>query len=187
MILHRKVLEGTLHHTERFALIEDQAHRFASAFLMPENTFSEELYSTSLDVMRSLKAKWKVSIAAMIKRAGQLRLIDEEQERRLWINLTRRGWRLREPLDDVLEPEEPRVLRRAVELLVNSNTAQRHEIVFQLALPPKDVEDLVGLSNGYLNDMTEQVELLRFPEVKTPQRDDEDEAGDQQVLPFPGG
>jgi hypothetical protein len=128
-------------------------------------TFSEEFYSASLDVLRSLKAKWKVSIAAMIKRAGQLRLIDDEQERRLWINLSRRGWRLREPLDDELEPEEPRVLRRAVELLVNSSTIQRHEVVFQLSLTPKDVEDLVGLPSGYLSEATGQVELLTFPVV----------------------
>jgi Zn-dependent peptidase ImmA (M78 family) len=165
MILHRKILEGTLHHTDQFALIEDQAHRFAGAFLLPRRTFSEEFYSASLDVLRSLKAKWKVSIAAMIKRAGQLRLIDDEQERRLWINLSRRGWRLREPLDDELEPEEPRVLRRAVELLVNSSTIQRHEVVFQLSLTPKDVEDLVGLPSGYLSEATGQVELLTFPVV----------------------
>lgn len=180
MVLHRHVRKSYLHQHEVFNHIESQAHRFAGAFLLPPDAFAQDLYSPSLDSLRALKEKWRVSIAAMIKRAVQLELISESYEHRLWVNLGRRKWRTKEPLDDVLDLEEPRFLRRAMELLVAKGIVAPNEVPMRLALAAHDVEELIGLDPGYLTVAGRDIELvgehsdeekseprvIRFPAVK---------------------
>jgi Zn-dependent peptidase ImmA (M78 family) len=164
MILHRNLALEDFSKGDIFNVIEEQADRFAGAFLLPESTFSEDAYAPTLDGFSALKSKWKVSIGAMIARARQLELIDDDQERKLWINRTRRGWRTNEPLDDTIEPETSRFLRRSVELLIDKKIVSRQDIPFQLGLTAKDVEELAGLTPGYLSDQTDEMRpLLKFP------------------------
>src|SRR5690606_15276858 len=101
LILHRNLDRRTLNRAAEFKLIEDQAHAFAGAFLMPAMAVSGELWAATLDGFRAVKPRWNASIAAMIYRCRSLRMISESEERRLWINLNRRGWRQFEPLDDL--------------------------------------------------------------------------------------
>lgn len=51
--------------------IETQAHRFAAAFLLPLGAFGDDLFGANLDNFRSLKLKWKTSIAMMINRGSR--------------------------------------------------------------------------------------------------------------------
>jgi Zn-dependent peptidase ImmA (M78 family)/DNA-binding XRE family transcriptional regulator len=152
LLLHRRIPAGCLTRSELFEVVEQQAHAFARAFLLPEKTFVADMVSPTLDAFRALKSKWKVSIQGMIFRARELGLLSAEQERRIWPNLSRRGWRTSEPLDDALEPESPRLLRRSVELMVKGRATTRQDIVFQNALPPEDIEELIGLATGYLKE-----------------------------------
>jgi Zn-dependent peptidase ImmA (M78 family)/transcriptional regulator with XRE-family HTH domain len=168
MILHRNVPAEFLARPEMFDLIERQAHSFARAFLLPEKTFGADAFAPTLDAFRALKPKWKVSIQAMIFRAKDLGLLTPEQERRIWPNLSRRGWRTFEPLDDTLEPEEPRLLRRSVELLVSSGAAAPQDLVFHNALHAEDIEELIGLPKGYLGAAgggpgSGEPTIIRFP------------------------
>jgi hypothetical protein len=166
-----------LRQAEFFSLVETQAHRFAGAFLLPAKAFSGEVYSPSLDTFRSLKAKWRVSIQAMIRRAVQLELMTGEHERRLWINLARRKWRTREPLDDVLEPEEPRFLRRSFELLISEGIIAPYDVPFRLGLPARDIEELAGLEPGYLVEAERKIDLLSANRT--------DENSNAAIIPFP--
>ena len=143
-------------------MIEDQAHRFAAAFLLPALTFANDFYTPNLDAFRALKPKWKVSIAMMVYRSAELELVRKEQERRLWINRTRRGWRTKEPLDDQLPIEEPRLLRRAFELLVNEGVQSRAEIRAALPYALGDIEELAGLPPGFLEEKPAPVNLKAF-------------------------
>ena len=169
LILHRQVSVTTFRTRSMFSLMEDQANRFSGAFLLPERSFSRDIHSLSLDTFRALKSKWRVSIGAMIKRAAQLNLISEEQERRLWIGYSRRGWRRHEPLDDQLIAELPRFLKRSVELLIEKGITRREEMPFHLALPPAEVVNLLGLDRRFFDD---SLEILL--------RDD----GSADVIPF---
>jgi len=180
MVMHRHLEKSLLLQRDVFKHVEAQAHRFAGAFLLPARTFAGDVYSPSLDGLRALKEKWRVSIAAMIKRVAQLDLIGESRERRLWVNLGRRKWRTKEPLDDVLELEEPRFLRRAMELLVTKGIVAPNEVPARLALAAHDIEELTGLPPGYLSEAGPDIELvnddhdhedkeariIRFPDVK---------------------
>jgi Zn-dependent peptidase ImmA (M78 family) len=179
MVMHRHIGKSYLQQHDVFNRIEAQAHRFAGAFLLPRAAFERDLYSPSLDGLRALKESWRVSIAAMIKRAAQLELISESHERRLWVNLGRRKWRTKEPLDDVLDLEAPRFLRRAMELLVTKGIVAPNEVPTRLALAAHDIEELTGLDPGYLSeagrdiqlvgenndDKDKEARIIRFPDV----------------------
>jgi Zn-dependent peptidase ImmA (M78 family)/transcriptional regulator with XRE-family HTH domain len=150
LILHRHIDKKALNRTGDFKQIEDQAHAFAGAFLMPGMTFSGELWAPTLDGFRALKSRWNVSIAAMIYRCRSLRMISDSEEKRLWINLNRRGWRQHEPLDD-LPMERPVTVRKCVTTLVDEGIKTKDQILADLRLSPKDIEELAGLEIGYLS------------------------------------
>lgn len=152
LILHRHVSVTRVNKLSDHRVMEDQAHYFAGAFLLPPGSFSEDFYLPTLDSIRALKSKWRVSIGAMIKRAAHLNLMSQDQERRLWINYNRRGWRLGEPLDDVIEVELPRLMRSAVQMIIE-NRLQSQQMIVDSAPPyqASDIEVLAGLPPGYLS------------------------------------
>lgn len=150
LILHRHINRKRLANPAEHKLIENQAHRFAGALLLPEVPFADDLFGASLDAMIAIKPKWRTSVAMMIMRAGQLHLISESVEKRLWINYSRRGWRRHEPLDDSLEHEVPRLLRRSFDLIFEADQATAYEAVASTRLAATDVEQLAGLPPRYL-------------------------------------
>jgi Zn-dependent peptidase ImmA (M78 family) len=151
LLLHRGVTKKQWNTAEIFKRIEDQAHRFAGAFLLPFDSFAEELYSADLNVMRSMKLRWGVSIQLMIMRARQTDLISEQTAKNLWINLNRRGWRRSEPFDEETLPEEPRTLRGAFQLIMENGAQTPQDISGALSLDLGDIEGLVGLPRDYLS------------------------------------
>lgn len=167
LILHRNIESRWLNKLEFFELIEDQAHRFAGEFLLPEESFGNDFYAPSLDALASLQTKWKVSIAFMINRCRDLGLITDEQRTLLYRNRTRRGWRTREPFDDESESEMPRLLRRSIEMLINKGVTPAYQFAFDLIYPAREIETLACLPPGYFERQTTDAhrgpEILRFP------------------------
>jgi Zn-dependent peptidase ImmA (M78 family) len=159
-ILHTRLDERMLSKPAEWKDIESQAHRFAAAFLLPLAPFCEDFVAPTLDALRAMKPKWKVSIGMMIMRARHAELISEQTERFLWINYGRRKWRRSEPYDDVIEPEEPRLLRRAFELIVDEGMQTPDDVLAALPFPASDIEALSGLPAGYLSDDSAPVRLL---------------------------
>ena len=102
-------------------------------------------------------------------RCGHLGILSEEQQRRAWINMNRKGWWTFEPLDDRLIPEQPRLLRRSFELLVREGIKTPEQIISDLGLNPTDVEILACLEAGYLSGQPAQVAVpkLRQDYVRT--------------------
>lgn len=98
---------------------EDQADKFAAEFLMPVADIAADLVGlTTRDLPRLLivKAKWGVSVAALIRRGRDLEMVSERQYREFNIRLRRLGWHLLEPGTLVLE--EPVTLRRVQQVHV---------------------------------------------------------------------
>lgn len=182
LVLHRQVDRSRATRLAEHKLLEEQAHTFAGSFLLPASTFADDFFVPTLDAIRALKSKWLVSVGAMIKRARQLGLIGGEQERRLWINYSRRGWRAKEPLDDELPVERPRLLSRSIELIVD-NRIQTVAAVVAGTPPhqPRDIEELAGLPAGYLAETSAPVRILN-------RQGDADQAErSARIVEFPGG
>lgn len=93
---------------EDFKNIEQEAHSFAAAFLLPEKEFAEDVrpYATNLAYYVELKKRWKVSIAAMIRRVKDLGVITNDD----YSKLKKQGIRKIEPLDNELMTAEPSLL-----------------------------------------------------------------------------
>ncbi len=83
---------------DEFNAREKQANMFASAFLMPKETFGKAVapYATNLEFYRSLKKQWGVSMQAMMYRAWQLGIISANQFQYLMRQISQKGERLHE-------------------------------------------------------------------------------------------
>lgn len=126
-------------------LIEEQANRFASAFLLPAHSYTRDFGYPNLDVFRILKERWKVSIQAQVVRCKQLGILDEQQAKRFFINISKRKWRTQEPLDDVIPVEKPKVLKDATMLLSNEGILTLEDIAHKTVLSIRDVSQLTGI------------------------------------------
>jgi Zn-dependent peptidase ImmA (M78 family)/transcriptional regulator with XRE-family HTH domain len=191
MDMAHEVAHLTLHHglTERqlerdFDLIEHQAKYLANALLLPDRSFAAEIFSLSLDGFLSLKPRWKVSIGAMIMRAQQLHLLSENAAQHLWKYRTTRRWHRREPLDSPSETpvEEPRLLRRAIEMIVDAKVRSKKELVVSdIGLGAKDIEMMAALPIGYFIGSAEIISIEpKLKEPKTVPRSG-------KIVPFPRG
>ncbi len=161
--LHRNIEARLFNDAAVHKLMEQQAMRFAGAFLLPADSFASDLYSVSLDAFVSLKEKWRVSIQAMIKRAETLDLLSSDDARNLWIRLSRRGWRHKEPLDDSLPMEQPSMLRTCFDLLSDRGVDFR-AMETALAIPLTDIEEVCGLPSGYFDDQQHATFKFRLVE-----------------------
>ncbi|MBX9732356.1 MAG: XRE family transcriptional regulator [Sphingomonas sp.] len=150
IVAHANVPHRRLNDRAYYKAIEKQADQIASAILLPELDFIGELYAPSLDAFLTLKERWGVSVAAMIMRCKSLDIIDDEAAKRLWINYNRRGWRNGEPLDGKMPKEEPHLIRRSFEMLIEEGVQSPAEIMKALPFPPADLEELADLEPGTL-------------------------------------
>jgi Zn-dependent peptidase ImmA (M78 family)/transcriptional regulator with XRE-family HTH domain len=158
ILLHRGVNPSTARGLHVYSIMEKQCHHFAAALLLPESGFSREMYAPTLDSFAALKPRWRVAIAAMLKRTEDLGIITEDQAKRMWINLSRRGWRKEEPLDRQMIAEQPRLLRRSFELLLESGVKTKAQIPQDLCFATPEIERLACLPVGFLSDEPQAAE-----------------------------
>jgi Zn-dependent peptidase ImmA (M78 family)/transcriptional regulator with XRE-family HTH domain len=150
LILHRQVLAKHHENPEDHQLMERHANEFAGAFLLPARAFAREMHAPTLDSFYRLKPKWKVAISAMIMRAEKLGFISDSDYRRMWITLARKGWKTREPLDETLEVEKPRICRNAIDLVISEGVLTKADLLEQGFASQDDIEALMCLPKGYL-------------------------------------
>ncbi len=166
-VLHRHVTIEQSRDPVLAKLQEDQAHRFAGAFLFPKDAFLSEVPVPSLDYFCNLKRRWGMSIAAMVYRAFNLGIIDDVERTHLYQSMTRRRWRgpLREPFDSPEEMpfERPRMLRRGIETVVGAGIFGRSAIQSGLALPDAEIEQMASLTRGFLRDPADVVPIPVTP------------------------
>ena len=142
LILHHRVEKEYWSNRNLIKMREEQAHKFAGAFLLPRNSFADDAFLPSLDSLLSIKSKWKVSVQAMLMRCTALNLLMDDHAARLWRNLARRRWKTREPLDDQLEFENPQLLPKAVSILEEINPIAAVDMIAQLGMSPRDAAEL---------------------------------------------
>jgi len=133
---------------------EGQAHRFASALLMPAGEVEPWLIrrSNQLDVLEDGSRVWGVSMQALVRRSKDLGVLSESQYTRTMKRMSMYGWRTREPID-IGPPERPQMLERVVAALPAAGTSIA-AIALELGLPrerllrmlrvPEDASDRVS-------------------------------------------
>ena len=93
--------------------MECEADEFAAAFLMPPVEIKPHLSPPSIEKFARAKKYWKVSIKAMIRRAKDLRLMSQDDYRRLSIAYSKAGYSRGEPFE--IEKEAPALLPRMID------------------------------------------------------------------------
>ncbi|MFT4275639.1 MAG: XRE family transcriptional regulator [Rhodopseudomonas sp.] len=147
-ILHRDVSEEQL--KRDLKLIETQAFRLASAFLLPSTTYPVEMRFPSLASMVAAKERWRVSIKAQIKRLADLDVVPGDFATHLYKLYSAKGWTKEEPFDRQWIPGEPRLLRDALHLIVDGGVRSKSDLLaLEFTVPAGDVENLTGLPPGW--------------------------------------
>lgn len=131
--------------------VEKQANRFASAFLMPQESFGSEIIGTSLDYLISLKLRWNVAVAAIGYRAKDLGILSKHQYGYLLRQMNARGIRKKEPYDDEISTSRPVLISHAMKMLVEHGVQTKGQITSEISINPKDIEAICDLPNGYLD------------------------------------
>lgn len=84
--------------------VENEANRFAGAFLMPRELLESVITPTlTLSDYAELKQRWGYSMQAIVLRAHELDLIDYKRYRSLRMQIAGRGWAITEPGTVLLE------------------------------------------------------------------------------------
>jgi Zn-dependent peptidase ImmA (M78 family)/DNA-binding XRE family transcriptional regulator len=140
LVIHRGIQTG-----DRES--EDQANRFASAFLLPRAGFVREFprgRSLNWHALFELKLRWKVSVRAIVRRAFDLGLIMAAQYRTANIHLVKTGQAKTERYDDTLPMEHPELLDAALDALEASRPGAVRTIANDLGLGEEMFELLTG-------------------------------------------
>ena len=165
LVMHRGVDRKRVSSTADWKILENQAHRFASAFLMPEASFRREVWAPSLDTFAALKPRWRVSVQAMLMRCRDLGMLGADQFEFLYRELSRRGWRKREPHDDTLPVEGPSLVPGGIRMLVEASVRRPDQILAELALPAADLEELTDMPRGFYTAAPAPVVAMPVPKA----------------------
>lgn len=148
LVLHSHLSESEFL-GQKHSLFEKQAFRFASAFLMPLPSFRDDVWMTSIEALKTLRKRWRVSVGAMMKRCEDLGLYGNKDTSRMWIKY-RRNWETIE--NDNYEFETPQLLRRSLDLLISEGLRTKSQVLYDLPFHRFDIEKILNLPDGYLNE-----------------------------------
>lgn len=153
---------------EEFKARERQANMFASAFLLPRESFTKDIsqYPTDLKFYLFLKKKWKVSIQAMMYRARQLNIISANQYQYMMRQVSKNGWRTKEP-DDVPGVLNESIFQGAIDLLFDNKILTPKGLMADfkrngVILYPEMIEELLHLREGTLKVEDKIIPLFRI-------------------------
>jgi len=112
-----------------------------------------------------LKKKWKVSISAMIVRAFHLKILNYNQYQYLMRQISKKGWRTGEPLDNVIQVPKTTLFKKAIELLIENEILTGEKILqklsaLNLSLNRSDVETLLELEENTLQDKKQSSPII---------------------------
>lgn len=144
-----------------FKLIEKQENMFASAFLLPADSFGSDIkrYHTNLNYYVELKKKWGVSIQSMIYRTHQLGIITNNQYKYLMTQVSSKGWRKKEPNDKTFILEE-NLFQVAIDVLISEKVFKPKSFMLELeeiglCFNTLELETLLNLQCGTLSNNDE--------------------------------
>jgi Zn-dependent peptidase ImmA (M78 family) len=159
-VLHRDVTEDEL--KRNLKPIESQAFRLASAFLLPSTTYPHEVLRPSLAALLALKERWRVSVKAQIKRLADLEIIPADHVIDLYKLYSAKGWNREEPLDREWVVPEPRNMRDALNVIVDSGVRTKSDLLnVEFTMSAGDVENLTSLPPGWFSARTGEVIHLK--------------------------
>lgn len=134
-----------MHQTPR-AEMEDEAYRFAAELLMPAADIRTSLDDLTLERLAALKPFWRVSMAALLKRADDLGRISPRRARTLWMQLGKAGLRVREPSEVAVPVEQGSLISEMLGVHRQEFGYTLEQISDLLALNADEIRDTFGVT-----------------------------------------
>ncbi len=155
LLLHTELDLSTLDKKEHNQ-IEHEANKFAACLLLPKQKFEKDFAllsrPTNPNSYINLKRKYHVSIAAMGLRARDLNLISYQQSRYFWAQMNRYHYKIDEPLDDKIVPVKPGKIKYILQLLLDKNTINVHDLTDTFHVNTEFFIKLFDLKNNFFNE-----------------------------------
>jgi len=132
--------------------IEDEAYTFAAELLVPEKELTRDLIGggrLTLERLARLKAKWRVSMQFLLFQAGAIGCITPHQSQYLWKQISRLGWRTREPAETDFPPERPTLFPKVLRLHSEELGYGLGELSELLRFDPNELRYLYGLQEAH--------------------------------------
>lgn len=140
LILHRN------RRPKDVSLMEREANEFASEFLLPEADARAILSSSmTLEDYRYVKAGWGISIAATVRCAFDLGVIDKDKYKSLYVRMVQRHWTKHEPVE--VRAEHPLLLAQMLGRAFGGLEGAGHSVV-----PRAGLEGFLGVPFELAND-----------------------------------
>ncbi|WP_051273598.1 helix-turn-helix domain-containing protein [Desulfotruncus alcoholivorax] len=128
--------------------MEKEADRFSAEFLMPAKEIRPYLRNLSIQRLAELKIHWKVSMAALLKRAADLGEITERQYRFLWMKMSKLGYKTKEPLE--IPKEVPTLFQEIIDVYRNELGYTAKELSKKLNLMEQETRQIYFNNNKLL-------------------------------------
>ncbi|MDB5057212.1 MAG: uncharacterized protein JWO59_684 [Chloroflexi bacterium] len=122
--------------------IEDQAFQFGAEFLLPAHEVRTHLTELNMPKLAQLKRYWKVSMGMLLMRAKNLGMTTPSQDRYLWAQMARAGYKVREPAELDIGGEQPSLLQDLIKLHFDQLDYSGAELAEMLALNPPEFDML---------------------------------------------
>lgn len=126
--------------------MEDEANRFASAFLLPPKemkiVFSGR--KISLELLAALKKEWRVSMQSLLMSATLVGAVSPNQSRYLWQQISSRGWRTREPVSLDFAVDQPTVLDSIIRAHIDDLGFDFAEVLKLSSVKERDFREFYG-------------------------------------------
>jgi Zn-dependent peptidase ImmA (M78 family)/transcriptional regulator with XRE-family HTH domain len=120
--------------------MERDADEFAAALLMPAEDIRPEMRGLRFRDLGSLKLRWRVSLAALIRQAHRLGVISDRQYRTFNMQLSRLpGGRKHEPGE--FDAEQPRLMRHIVDYYQHELAYSYDDILNLMVITPEQLEE----------------------------------------------
>lgn len=133
LVMHVDVCPGN-------SSLERQADRFASAFLLPRDTFAPECpRRLDWNHFYELKRRWRVSVQGIVRRAYDIGHLSEASYRRAFVHMNQTGERTNESHEPPLEP--PTLMVEALRELASDFSLD--DVARELGLARADLESLL--------------------------------------------
>lgn len=152
LLLHYKS-EFNMLDKSTYRTMEDEAHLFASEFLLPVEDFSEDVLKltkvSNPDAYIELKEKWFVSLQAMAMRARDLNLISHQQFRYFYMSINKKGYRKEEPLDSTIPVEKPMKIKSILQLIFDKKIISLDQLCEELKVDVSFLSIITGIEEKF--------------------------------------
>lgn len=127
---------------------EKEASEFASEFLMPSEGIYNDLLNLKLNSLAELKRYWLTSMASIVRRAYDLKAINDDKYKYFNVELSRKGYRKEEPIHVFID--KPTVFKDAYDIHIKELDYSNEELSDAFSLPIDIIERFCKINNSNL-------------------------------------